>query len=98
MKRIHLVLLSLVLVGGVTTWWWTHRTPQLSEQQWLDRINMALQDGQLDEATEAGADALDQFPDSSRLRWLTSRVYYQRNELQQALEILLPVVDHSNDY
>ena len=94
MKRIHLVLLSLVLVGGVTTWWWTHRTPQLSEQQWLDRINMALQDGQLDEATEAGADALDQFPDSSRLRWLTSRVYYQRNELQQALEILLPVVDH----
>lgn len=93
MKRIHLVLLLLVIVAGVTAWWWNHRTPQLSEQQWLGQVTKALQAGQLDEAAEQGAHALDQFPNSSSLRWLISRVYYQRNELDKALGILLPVVD-----
>ena len=94
MKRIHLVLLLLVIVASATAWWFSSRTPQLSEQQWLDRVNTALRAEQLDEATEQGEHALDQFPNSSSLRWLVSRAYYQRKELDKALDILLPVVEH----
>ncbi|MFP6671781.1 MAG: hypothetical protein VB857_10235, partial [Pirellulaceae bacterium] len=78
MKRIHLVLLLLAVVAAATAWWFSSRTPVLSEQQWLDRIDTALRADQLDEATEQGAHALDQFPNSSQLRWLVSRAYYQR--------------------
>jgi tetratricopeptide (TPR) repeat protein len=94
MKRIHLVLLLLAVVAAATAWWWSSRTPVLSEQQWLDRIDTALRADQLEEATEQGAHALDQFPNSSQLRWLVSRAYYQRKELDKALDTLLPVVDH----
>ncbi|MEO2021914.1 MAG: tetratricopeptide repeat protein, partial [Pirellulaceae bacterium] len=93
MKRIHVVLILLVMVVVATAWWAMNRTPVRTEAAWLQRIEVAMQQQELADAARQGEDALHQFPRSVALRWLVSRVYYQDNRLDEALATLLPVVD-----
>ena len=92
--QVLLILFALVVLVVVTSGCQSKQgTPQLSEQEWSKRIETSLQQEQLEEATRQGKDALDQFPDSSQLRLLVSRVYYRQNKFAEALEQLVPVVD-----
>ena len=93
MKRIHVVLILLVLVVVATAWWAMNRIPVRTEAAWLQRIDLAMQQQQPEVAASQGEFALQQFPRSVELRWLISRVHYQANQLEEALATLLPVVE-----
>jgi len=93
MKRIHVVLILLVLVVVATAWWAMNRIPVRTEAAWLQRIDLAMQQQELEVAASQGEFALQQFPRSVELRWLISRVHYQANQLEEALATLLPVVE-----
>ena len=92
MKRIHVVLVLLVMVVVATAWWAMNRTPVRTEAAWLQRIEVAMQQQELEDAARQGEDALHQFPRSAALRWLVSRVYYQDNRLDEALDTVIAKV------
>ena len=64
-------------------------------EQWASRIDQSLAAQDYPEAIRLGEKGLEQFPRSSRLRWLTSNAHYRNQEFESALAVLTPALDQS---
>ena len=62
-------------------------------EQWASQIDQSMATQDYPEAIRLGKQGLEQFPRSSRLRWLTSNAHYRNQEFESALAVLTPALD-----
>jgi tetratricopeptide (TPR) repeat protein len=62
-------------------------------ESWASQIEQSLAAQDYEEAIRLGKEGLAEFPQSSQLRWLASHAHYRNQEFEDALALLLPVLD-----